>query len=49
MRALTCVRALPGLRDTTFALAAQLMTARSCMPSLMVAGEEQAGRVAGPD
>jgi hypothetical protein len=33
---------------TTLALAAQIMTARSCMPFLMVAGEEQADRVTGP-
>lgn len=46
-RVLTCVRALPGFRVTTLALA-QIMTARSCMPFLMVAGEEQAGRVIGP-
>jgi hypothetical protein len=36
---LTCVRALPGL-SITLALAAQLMAARSCMPFLMVAGEQ---------
>ena len=48
-RALTCVRALPGLKVTTLALAAQMTTARSCMPLLMVAREEQAGRVTGLD
>ena len=46
-RPLTCMRALPGFRVTTLALAAQIMTARSCTPFLMVAGEEQAGRVTG--
>ncbi len=45
-RALTCVRALPGFRVTTLALAAQII-ARLCMPFLMAAGEEQAGSVTG--
>ena len=35
----------PGFRVTTLALAAQVMIARSYIPLLMVAGEEQAGRV----
>jgi hypothetical protein len=46
--ALTYVRALRGFRVTTLALAARIMTARSCMPFLTAGVEEQAGRMAGP-
>ncbi len=45
--ALTCMRVLSGFRVTPLTLAAQMMTARSCIRFLMVAGEEQAGRVTG--
>ena len=42
--ALACVRALPSLRVTTLGLAAEVVTARSCVPFPVVAGRA-GGRV----